>query len=102
MVQYSLVQWFILQALIKLLLEVCEEHIRRHLSDGYDVGRSYIRGRQDVIRSLVNVDMDMSEVALKKLLKTCTEHKLEAIRMMGKWLSGHVVCSLDCHDCVLV
>ncbi|XP_055899905.1 sodium/hydrogen exchanger 10-like isoform X2 [Biomphalaria glabrata] len=78
-------------ALIKLLLEVCEEHIRRHLSDGYDVGRSYIRGRQDVIRSLVNVDMDMSEVALKKLLKTCTEHKLEAIRMMGYLQMRHPV-----------
>ncbi|CAL1540755.1 unnamed protein product, partial [Lymnaea stagnalis] len=79
--------------LIKMLIEFCESHIRQHLSEGYDIGRSYIRGRQEVMRRLTNMDLDLSDDVLSKYAATCRQHKLEATRMMGYLQMQHPVVS---------
>ncbi|XP_059150730.1 uncharacterized protein LOC131937370 isoform X3 [Physella acuta] len=70
-------------AWIKVLLELCEKGVSKILSEGYEVGCGYIRGRQEVMRYLDYIQMDIPADILHKYKLICKQHKLETIRLLG-------------------
>ncbi|XP_005090382.1 sodium/hydrogen exchanger 10 isoform X2 [Aplysia californica] len=68
---------------LRILIEVLEMQMSKRLSEGYDIGRSYIRGQLEVLRKINVVGKDFPEDVLAKFKLACERHKLETIKMLG-------------------
>ncbi|CAG5132459.1 unnamed protein product, partial [Candidula unifasciata] len=79
--------------MLKILLKMCELNISILLAEGFDIARSYIRGRLEVLRLLSHVEYDIPAHILKKFKDVCTEHKVETTKILGYLQMKHPIIS---------
>lgn len=85
---------FCFQPVIPSLLSLIKRNISKHLSYGYDVGRGYVAGEEEV-RKLIDHMVDHRDIA-KTLKQVSDNGRLDVIRCLGEleweysWSRNHI------------
>lgn len=66
-----------------LIVKLLKRQISKQLSYGYDVGRGYVAGEEEV-RKLIDHMVDQKDIA-KNLKQSSDNGRLDVIRCLGKW-----------------
>ncbi|GFR98745.1 sodium/hydrogen exchanger 10 [Elysia marginata] len=67
---------------LKPLMFTCDRMVSQRLMDGYDIGRSYIQARLEVVRLISHVE-DVPIRLQQKYKSVLKQHKIEAVKMLG-------------------
>lgn len=70
------------QPLMPLIVKLLKRQISKQLSYGYDVGRGYVAGEEEV-RKLIDHMVDQKDIA-KNLKQSSDNGRLDVIRCLGK------------------
>ena len=86
-VDYDTVFW-LFQSAMPWLLTFLRRKMNAHLSYGFDVGRGYVAGEEEV-RKLIDHMVDHKDIA-KSLKQISDNGRLDVIRCLGKNMLGNV------------
>ncbi|XP_062603630.1 sodium/hydrogen exchanger 10-like [Saccostrea cucullata] len=77
----------LLEPLMPLVVKLLKRQISKHLSYGYDVGRGYVAGEEEV-RKLIDHMVDQKDIA-KNLKQSSDNGRLDVIRCLGMLQKQH-------------